>query len=404
MKKLILRLFGKLNKSAKIILTHRAFLRQKGGLRTALLKIIFLILFLFILCPQKVSATEILNIDEQLNMYDFSDLEKLISNEDLNLDFRDLVKKAMSGDLDLSFIQVVKSFLNLLFKEIYLNMALFKNLIIVGILSGIFKNFTDNFKQKEIAQLGFYICYVVFIILLFNSFGLSLNIMVNVVDKTSNLMLSLIPLIIGLLFASGNQVSALTFNPILFLTVNVITRVIKYFVSPILTMTAVIQMINYLSVKETLSKLSEVLKNLISFTLKSIAIIFAAILSLQKLSTPIANNLVVKGVKSTVSVVPVVGGALQSAVDTVLYWSSATKSGFMVGAIIIIILFSAIPMIKLFSVIVIYKITSALIEPVSDEKITECLANMSKLTILIFAATFISVLMYLLNIIISLSI
>ena len=361
--------------------------------------ITLLFLFFLILFPRKTSA---MDIEEQLRKFDFSQTQEDVSEYDISV--VDLIIKAIKGELDLTPGILLENLARKVFNEIGENFSLIKNLIIVGILSAFLKNLADSFKRKEIAELGFYVSYIVLIIILFNSFKIAIGIMTDCVSVISNIMATMIPVIVSLLAASGRGVSAAAFNPVMALLTNVIVKIINDYVAPILTIVAVLQTINFLSTKESFTKLNEGIRKGVSAALYAVGVFFITILSLQRISTPIANSFAARAAKISVGAVPVVGEVFAGAVDTVVYLTSAAKGGFMAAAAVILITVAAVPIIKLVVMIFIYKVVAALLEPICEDRFSDCIDAVGSLTSLALVTTFIVLGMFLFNVLITLSI
>ncbi|MDR2939691.1 MAG: stage III sporulation protein AE [Clostridiales bacterium] len=354
------------------------------------------VLIIFNNCVVYASQAE--EIENQLDLFEFGDV-----NESTGLDFKGLVLKAINGELDLSPQSLINSAAKLIFGELYLYNSLVKNIIIIAMLSAILRTLTDSFSHKEVGELGFYITYIVLVIVLFNSVRVGINIMASLVIEVSEIMEALIPLVMSLLIMSGYVSSAAAFNTTLFFSVNFFTRVIEFFVAPAVNLLAIIQMVNYLSAKDLLTSLADQGAKALGFCLKAIGVSFIAILSLQRVTTPIINNLFLRAAKFSVNAVPVVGGALSGAVDTVVYFTKAMRSGFMAAGVIAVITVSLVPLIKIAVLAVTYKIIAALLEPICEERLTKCIESAGKVMALVLGAAFIVALMFIFYLMIVLS-
>jgi stage III sporulation protein AE len=182
-----------------------------------------------------------------------------------------------------------------------------------------------------------------------------------------------IPLIIGMLALSGNIAGAAVFHPALFLAMGLITRFIAWFFIPALTAAVALQFVSCLSENNPLSKMAELLKKCADWTLKSIAGLFALLLALQKFSVPIINNVAFQTTRTAVGAIPVVGGALNAAMDTVLYWGQASRSGVMVALIIVFCVALAVPLLKMLVLMFLYRLLAAAVQPICDERFVKCL-------------------------------
>jgi stage III sporulation protein AE len=341
-------------------------------------------------------------MDEHL---DFRAIDSAIDSTDTlaPTSFRDLASRAVNGELDLPFEGILSAAWRLLFQELYANAGLMRNLIILGILCAVLKTLTDAYKDKEVGELAFYAVYIVIVIVLVTSFGVVTDIVNGLVDMLSTLMSAAIPLMISLLVMSGNAAGAYALNPLMIFTANLITAFVKNILTPVIIMGAAIQLINYIVERDVLSRLTELLKSAVSWGIKGIALLYAAVISLQRISLPLVNNLAVRTGKAAMKAVPVVGGILDGTLDTVLYWTSSVKSGVLAALIAVVALACAVPVVKAVAVILAYKLTAALIQPVSDPRVVKCIDSVGAYSSLLLQAGLIVVAMFVYTIVILLS-
>jgi stage III sporulation protein AE len=147
-----------------------------------------------------------------------------------------------------------------------------------------------------------------------------------------------------------------------------------------------LEIVNFITAKEPLSKFAELIRAIAKWSINAIAVIFLAVLSLQKLSAPILNNIALKTAKAAANAIPVVGGMINGAFDAVLYWGVAAKSGMLVALVVAMTLAVALPVIKILAMLLIYRITSAVVQPISDERVVDCLESIGKSCALILQA------------------
>jgi stage III sporulation protein AE len=200
------------------------------------------------------------------------------------------------------------------------------------------------------------------------------------------IMQSAIPMMVTLAAISGNVTSAFAFHPITIVMINLLSGLIRDYIVPVVIFAATLQMINFISEKDVLQRLATLIKSSVSWFLKLVASVFIAILMIQGVSAPIMNNVITRSAKATINIVPVVGQALTSAEDKVIFWSNAVKSGVMIAIIIAIVLMCSVPIIKLISFVAIFKLTAAIIQPISDPRIVKATDTLGSFTAILVGA------------------
>ena len=193
------------------------------------------------------------------------------------------------------------------------------------------------------------------------------------------------------------------FNRYFFLISDALILIINFMI-PTIVMFATVQVINNMTGKNLIANLGELIKSLVSWVLKIISFAFMSILSLQRITVPLLETAVVKSAKFAVNTVPIVGEVFSSAVDSVISWAYVIKNGALVAIIIAIFFLCISPIIKLIVFIFMYKIFAAVIQPISDERVTKCIEAIAAACTLLFSCCFSAVIIFLFAIIIFISI
>jgi len=292
--------------------------------------------------------------------------------------FRDLVQQAIRGELDLSFNGILSSGMQIIFGEFMASTQLLRQLLIIAILSALLSCLTEAFSHKSAGELGFYVTFLMAVLLAISSFYLSVEILNSVVGLVSNIMLAAIPLMTSLMIMSGNVVGAASFNPLMFFALQLVTWFVSFVYVPLVLASAGLDLVNHMSETVKLTKLSEVLLKIADWTLKGIVAVFALLLTLQRFSAPIVSNVALRTTHNALGAIPVVGNALNAAVDTVIHFGQAARSGVLVALVLVLCVTMATPLLKLFVLSGVYKLTAGFIQPVADKRLVKCMDSAAK--------------------------
>lgn len=367
------------------------------------MKKIFLTLALIFLFSTETYGSEILT--RQLDMLNLDEFSSVIDKtyEGNSIDIKELALNALSGNLDISISGIIRSCLNIFMGEVVSNIALMRNLLVISLLSAILKNFSDSFKNSSIGEISFFAVYSILVLIAFSSFRTACFIASETTEMLSSIISGGMPLITAIVLMSGYTASAYVFNPILMFLANSITFFISDVVLPGIILVASLQIVNYLTEKEMLTRLTELFKSLLTTGLKVLGILFMGVLSLQRITAPIINSAIGKTAKSAINAVPVVGEVFATTVDTYFYWAQAAKSGVIVAVFIGVTLVFAVPIIKIVSLMVMYKLTAAIIQPICDARIVNCLDAIGSFTGLLLSAALTVIIMFLFSLMIILT-
>ncbi|MCL2353930.1 MAG: stage III sporulation protein AE [Defluviitaleaceae bacterium] len=329
-------------------------------------------------------AAPMSGIEEQLIDMDFPTLgPSSVMPMGVEQNLGEVALQALRGEIDLSMGGVFSWLLSALFSEVRTLFYILGHMVVIAILSAFFKAMTANFKNSGISKLGFYICYIVVIGLLMRTFIMALGIMADMVSNIIFLLTGSTPIIVGLVASGGYIASATAFAPILIFASSFLSVFLDVVMVPVLLFAAAITVVNYLSDKETLDNVSELMHKGISFGLKSVALVFVAILGFQRVATPILNSIAIRGTRTAVGAVPAVGGVLTGAIDTAIAYSGALRGAASTALLIAIAAISIVPILQIVAFVVVYKVTAIVISPICDERITDAIDAIGNYTTLI---------------------
>lgn len=149
-----------------------------------------------------------------------------------------------------------------------------------------------------------------------------------------------VPMMAGLLSASGNTSGAAVTSSGLLLFASAVEFAVSAIFIPIIRLGFALAVISSVSGEETnIGGICELIKKTFSWLAAGAAMIYATVLSYQSAIAASADTLAARGIKYTVgSAVPVVGGALSDAVRTTAASLAVIKNGSGVVGIVVLLL------------------------------------------------------------------
>lgn len=354
---------------------------------TYLIFVISVVMNVEIVCATSTnSVNSVMDIADSLNIEEYSTvIDKNIEN--IGFSFSEFLSDFITGEFtDITIIEILSYLQNIVFQKVSINSNMIKNIILIALLSSFLKVLTENFENKGVSEIGFYTCYIVVAVILINSFGIVIGILSETVATTSNIITATIPMITALLIMAGSSGSSAVFGSFILMSITFLTFFIEKLFVPLMTSAVILNIVNYITPKEVLTKMVEFLKWLLTSSLKTIAVIFGAIVSLQRIASPVLNATTSKTAKTFVSFIPVVGDAMNNAIDGMMYFVGILKSGVSVAIFITLVLCALLPIVELVIFIFLYKITAVVIEPISDSRITSCVDSLGEYTKIILSA------------------
>lgn len=354
-------------------------------------KLILMVAMMLLVICSPLFADETVDsiINKQINVLDLSEAEKAIDkvkSEESNPYLKGFdIKKAMidvvTGNQNISPMNILKGIISLTFGEIDVYLSLMGRLIILGVFCTVLSSLSTSFQSKSTSEVAFYVCYIVLILALTESFMIAMDIAYKTIDQMATTMQASIPVMVTLLISTGNIASGSIFQPLVISSIQIGTAIIKNTVVPMVFFVSVLQVVSNISEDFKIEALIELSYSLIKWTLRGIVTLFVGIMGIHGLTTPFMDGTLNKAAKSMTSAfVPVVGEALSGAVDLVMNCGLMVKNSYTVGIIIVLLLICVVPLIKVFLCMVVYKLTAAIIEPITNKRIAGALSGMGRAT------------------------
>ncbi|SHG74536.1 stage III sporulation protein AE [Desulforamulus hydrothermalis] len=356
-----------------------------------------LLLLCMLLAPGPLQAAPELpavNPADQLNELDTGKLEEFVQhlNTEIQgavpeLNFKELVVQLLKGNLNWQATDLLAGLFKLFFKEVVANASLLGKLVVLAVICAVLQNLMASFAKGTTGQLAYAVSYMALISLAVGSFALAVNTGREAVDNMVHFMQALLPLLLTLLAAMGGIASTAIFHPVIFGSITAISTIIKTIVFPLIFFSAVLTILSNLSEKFQVSRLADLMKTLALGVLGLCSTVFLGLLAIKGVAGSVTDGVAIRTAKfATDAFIPVVGGMFSDALDAVVGSSLLIKNALGMAGVIIIFFLTALPMLKIFAVAFVYKLAGALIQPVGDQQMAECLTALGKSLITVFAA------------------
>lgn len=341
------------------------------------------------------SAQNQANIDEldgsakeQLNkLYDY--ISKMKTDVELmqNLDPVEYLKTYIKeGKGNLSFNELLKAVINIVFKEVKSVLELVISIVTIAIICSLLKNLQDAFSNESISQVAFYACYALIIIVLSKSFIISISVAKDVINSVSDFMSALLPILITMISLAGGITQATTLDPFVLAAVVFIPKIYANIIIPMILMGFVLEFANNISSEHKITSLCKLFRQVTVWFQGFIITIFIGLLTIRGITSSTIDVVTLKTAKFAVdNFIPIVGKAFSDAIASVAGYSLIIKNAISSIGLVVIILILLHPLIKLVLITFIYKLSAALIEPISDSRITKCIEAAGNSMVLIIS-------------------
>lgn len=316
-------------------------------------------------------------------------VENLKSENEIlkDLDVQQFVEDMINNkDISDNKNKIVKAAKQILLKEISDVLKLMSVIIIIAIVCSLLKQLQDAFDNNKISNIAYFTCFASMIVVISKSFYLSIQVASTSITSISNFMYALVPIMIVLFATLGNVTQSVFMDPVLISTINICIIIISKIIFPLITFSFVLSFVNNLSDDYKISKLSSLIKKSVLWIQGIMMTSFVTMLTIRSIASATIDDVTMKTAKFAVdTAIPIVGKSLSDAISTVAGYTLLLKNSIGTIGMIVIILIMVAPIIKLFCISGIYKVTGALLQPISDKKLADCVDSVGSCITLIMS-------------------
>nr|WP_294681636.1 stage III sporulation protein AE [uncultured Anaerotignum sp.] len=303
-------------------------------------------------------------------------------------DFSELLREVLSGEFDFGFSDLKERALAQTLGELRVQGRLLAQLVLIVILSAVLKQCSDSFQGKAVGEMGFYVCYMVLIVVILTSFYSISHTVVERMRGLCGVFGTMVPIFLVLSASSGNAAQGALMGPTLLGGSAALSVAISYVLIPAILLAIALELTDHISERPILRQFAQLLRQCISWGMKGAAMAFMLLLSLQKIGGGALNGLAAKTAKIAVGAVPVVGNVMGGAVETAAAVAGTLKSGTLVAAAVLLLLLCLPLLIKLFVILLVFRLTAAAAEFICEERLVECIAAAGEYTGLLLGVVF----------------
>jgi len=341
-------------------------------------------------------------IDEQLNSIDLTDIENLMDNAAgengifNQMTVEEIISHLINGQPLFDSDKILENLLNLFLIEIKSAVFVGCQILAICIIIGLLTNLSNTFGSRTVSSLGSMVCSFVIIALCIGNFYQSYEYCQTAMNTMTSAMEILLPVMIPLLISMGGVSSGGILNPVIIGAVTGFNFIMQHLVLPLVFLSAIFILINSITEKDYVKKLSVFLRKGALFVTGLTITVFTGITAVQSIVTKSADGILIRTARFSVNnFVPIVGKFAADSIDTVISCIGVIKSAVGVIGIIVILSLLIIPVVKILAIAVVYKITAIAAEPVASKNISDCLNEIGTAAITMTVVLGVGALMFL---------
>ena len=334
---------------------------------------------------QELDSEELMKIQEQagekmLDEFDFSQLDTKL--KDLfpkeRLRFEDVMSSMMSGDLKDTGKLLLQYIGDQIGYEFQTNRQNLIYMLMIAVIAAVFTNFSGAFQSRQVSEIGFYVLYMLLITMCLTTFRVAMEGLEGKLEALLDFMRLLCPgYFMAVSIAAGSSSSLMFYNLVLILIYLVEVLILRLLL-PLINIYIMIQVMNYLAGEHLLTELADLIRKIITWILRTMLGGVVGLNVIQGLLSPTIDHLKRSTLTKAVEAVPALGNVFGGVADVLLGTAGLIKNGIGRAGAGIQILICSIPVVQMAAMTMLYKFAAAMVQPVSDKRITGCIRSVSE--------------------------
>ena len=201
------------------------------------------------------------------------------------------------------------------------------HILVLVLLSAVFCHLSGVFQNNQIGDISFYMIYLLLFLLLLQAFDEMTGQMERLLEGVAVFMKALLPAYYIALTGACGVATATAFYQMILILIFLTEKILLLFLLPAIRMYLVLELINFLTKEEFLSKMTELLKNGILWALKSMIGVIVGIQLIQRMISPAVDTLKRSVIGRTAGAIPGVGNLFSGVTEVVLGSAVLIKNG-----------------------------------------------------------------------------
>ena len=318
-------------------------------------------------------------IGEILETLDFAALNDFLSGHmRAKMSFEELVTQMSVGGIEaLNKENITMLVFDSVFYELSVARPIFLKMLLFSVLFSVIQKLLVT-KNKYISDVSFLMIYATLMVLLMQSFFFVRDIALEGIGNLLTFVNALIPTYAVTLAFAGSAVSGAMLYEAAFIMVYLVELLLKNFLSPLIQVFVLVLFLNHLFDEDKLSKLAEFMEKLVGIILKTAFGMVIGMSVVQSMLMPAKDRLAANMVYSGFSSIPGIGNFAGNAGEIILSCGMLIKNSVGAAGLLILFLVAVIPVLKVGCFWIMYQLLSVILQPIADNRITECVAGVAR--------------------------
>lgn len=338
-----------------------------------------------------------------LEQYDLREMEEELDRlfPEEKPDFKETLLDIMSGDLTVTTELLKELAGKQLTYAFQSSRETLVHILVLAVVAAVFTQFGGVFQNRHISEVSFYMVYLLMIALCLDSFRAVIGWASGGIESLTSFMGVFYPVFFLSVTIAKGSVSAAAFYHLVLLLIYLVELFITGVILPLIHVYMMVKILNFLSMEDYLSKFAELIELFVSWSLKTLVAVTAGLGVVQSLISPAIDTVKRSVITRSAEAVPGVGDAIGGVTEVVLGTAVLVKNAIGMTGAVICFAICLLPLLQTGGVVLMYKLAAAVLQPVSDKRITGCIESVGEGCRLLMRVIFTTGLLFLLTIVIA---
>lgn len=320
--------------------------------------------------------------DELMNELELDEMERFLKEQeqdvDIDLSFTELIRGFLSGNVDVSGERIWSWVVNYCFSTVQKNKTYLTQMLILLLAFAMLQGISGIFSDSILSDISFLAVYFLFLYHALRIFALMQQITYNCMDRIAEFTLLVQPIfVLAMFFSTGISAAGLTHETLL-LVLYLVQNLLQKWLLPLIFVFLITQFANYSWKEERFSSMAKLLEGAVTLTQKVLVTVILGINMVQGMVAPAVDQLKRSATIRTLGVIPGIGGAMNSVSELLLGTGLLIKNCVGATAIVLLVLICAKPLLEIGSMALLYRVLAAVVEPVTDKRISGVLDALAR--------------------------
>lgn len=253
-----------------------------------------------------------------------------------------------------------------------------KEMLFIAAAAAVFYILSKTGKQGQAAQTGFFVAYLLIVAGTFQIYEVSRMIVSETLTALIDFMKVLLPAYCTGVAVAAGGFSASVFYQAAMLGVTVVSIILRDVILPVIGLYFTLSVLNRILEEDFLSKLAGLFYSTADNLMKISIAAVLGIGTIQGMIAPAADALKRSAVIKTAGAIPVVGDLLDGTTQTVLAAGVLLKNTIGAAGAVFVFFICFVPLLRVGIANVSLRFGAAVLQPISDKRITDCLGYAAK--------------------------